>query len=242
MIRVMLLLAVLLMLATQYASASEVVKPGEYITSGGWGEMKISKAADGSLKFEISAIGGNAHTCGLNGKIVGGRAVLEGSGEDKPCIVTFRVEGKGVQVSDNDACSNYYCGARASFTGLYLKPLPVCESMSVMQARKEFKRLYDMKSYRKAFRALEPVFRNCADMTLWSELGLIRNDLAITQYKMGDYTGCLKTLKPLEADARLSEEALRENYAPADADTIIPIAKAARTNLELCRKGKGAKP
>jgi hypothetical protein len=46
----------------------------------------------------------------------------------------------------------------------------------------------------------------------------------------------LKTLAPLQEDAAMSDDEIRDNYPPSDADAWLPIVKAARFNLGLCRK------
>jgi hypothetical protein len=217
------------------SSAQPAIAPGAYVTEGGWGTLTIVKNKDGGLSFEISAIGSNAHTCGLSGEISSGRAVLEGE-DDKPCIVTFEPAEDGVTVSDNDGACQIYCGARAGFTGRYLIPPAGCDAAAIQKSRNDFKRLYDKKAYAKALAKLEPVLDHCAPVILWADMGWIRNDLALTRYKMGDYTGCRSTLQPLEGDAGQTDEALRESYPPADAEVAIPIAHATRTNLKLCTK------
>lgn len=82
---------------------------------------------------------------------------------------------------------------------------------------------------------LEPAFNNCAKTLDWLETGWIRNDLAITQYRLGDSAGCLRTLEPLAKDAAKSDAQIRdEMVAPTDVENWLPVVKAARTNLKLC--------
>ena len=218
--------------------ARDKVEPGEYVTEGGWGNLKIAKDKKGGLAFELLAMGANGHTCELSGKIENGRAVLPGGTPDKPCLVSFDATDQGIGVSDNDGVCRYYCGARAGFAELYLKPQPGCEAGSVLKASKEFELLYDRKAYRQARAKLEPVLKNCARVIHWSELGDLRNDLAQALYKQGDYAGCRSTLQPLAEEARLSNEKLRELYPPADAEIKIQIAEMTRTNLKRCQAGQ----
>jgi hypothetical protein len=65
--------------------------------------------------------------------------------------------------------------------------------------------------------------------------GWIRNDLALAQLRSGDAAACRQTLAPLAEEAGRTDEQLRENYPPVDADVVLPMLKAARTNLRLCR-------
>jgi hypothetical protein len=53
-----------------------------------------------------------------------------------------------------------------------------------------------------------------------------------------DFEGCKKTLGFLSEDMAKTDEQLRGDYPPSDADGYIPVVKAARTNLKLCEKGK----
>jgi hypothetical protein len=56
-----------------------------------------------------------------------------------------------------------------------------------------------------------------------------------TSYALGDRAACLKTLQPLAEDAALSDDGVKENYPPADAEIYLPVVRATRTNLKLCR-------
>ncbi len=224
-----------------FAGAQELrTEPGTYLTKGGWGSLSISKNKDGELAFEISSLGANAHSCGLKGTIKSGQAILKGSEEKKPCIVTFHLKGDKIEVTDNENACRSYCGARASFTGLYLKAKQGCSEIE--KSRKAFKRLYDKKAYAQARDVLEPLLKNCEDVVDWMEIGWIRNDLAITEYKLGEYAECLRILRPLEAEAKKTDDELFDSYPgqPAYAESSIAIAKATRTNLKLCGQG-GAK-
>lgn len=227
----MFLIAVCFIPAGLYAQTE--ISPGEYISERSRGNLEIKKDKTGNLSFGIGAIGANFHTCELSGIIRDGKSVLDGD-DDKPCIVNFSPTENGINVTDNNGSCWGYCGARATFTGLYLKPQQGCDTTSIKKTRKDFKRFYDKKDYSRARSTLEPIFNNCSGVIHRSELGRVRNDLAITLYKLGDYVGCRNILKPLEEDANKTDVGLRESYPPVDAETAIPIARATRTNLKLC--------
>lgn len=231
--------AVLLMifLALPFPSwADPGIRPGKYVTEGGWGILKILQGRDGTLYFEISSVGSNFHTCDLSGEIQDGMAELEGD-DGKPCIVTFETAVEGLKVTEKDRVCSDYCGARASFTALYLKPQPGCDPASVQKTRDDFSLLFDRKDYVQAQAKLEPLLDTCARVIHWSDMGWIRNDLAITRHNLGNDEGCRQALQPLEKDAGLSDDALQRAYSPADADVILPIAAATRTHLKLCAPG-----
>lgn len=209
--------------------------PGQYVTEHGWGHLTI-KQAQGKLTFTIDAFGANAHICNLEGEIRKDQAVLGAGDGTKPCVVSFTDKNGGVQVDTNQAegCREY-CGVRAQFEGLYLKPAPGCEDASRARARKTFKQLYDKKAYAEALATLSPVLQQCGPTLDWLETGWLRNDIALTQLKLGKPADCLTTLAPLANDAALSDEDLRGNYLPSDAESYLPIVKATRTNLRLCK-------
>ena len=229
-------LAILLLPAGPALAGQPDVIPGKYVTQGGWGNLSIRKDKSGRLAFEISAVGANAHTCSLDGIIENNKAALEGLEGGKPCIVTFTPKGRDIDVSDNGEACRMYCGARADFTGLYVTPKPGCDQAAIRKSRDEFKRLYGGKSYARARDVLAPVLNNCGYVLFWADLDWIRNDLALTYYKLGNSAACLRTLQPVIDEAR------DVVYGPSEEETRRPIERATQTNLNLCRKGGSGKP
>jgi hypothetical protein len=219
-------------------------EPGTYLAEGGWGDLTIKRTKDGRITFTIFAMGGNAHMCDLGGEIRNGRATLVDSGDiHNPCIILFRQKGTNVEVSvETDEPCRYYCGMRASFEGTYLWPAAACLPKAINKSRADFQRLYGKKAYAEAVDVLEPIVKGCSKTMHWLDKGWISNDLALTYHKLGRDDLCLQNLKGLEEDAGKTDEQIREQYPPADADNYLPIVKAARTNLLLCRRGKKTKP
>lgn len=215
---------------------TDVLAPGEYITRNGWGVLRISNSEHRATHFSIEATGANAHTCSLEGDVQSGRAILDIDEPNRSCVVTFRPNADGIDVSgvDLDAC-RYFCGMRASFAGEYLRPGPGCTGKELSATRARFKQLYASKSYAKAVAVLAPLLSRCSK-TLGQESDWIRNDLAITQYHLGRLSDCRKTLEPLAKDAARTEEELRSSLPPADFDAYLPIARATRHNLKLCAR------
>ncbi len=227
----------LLLSATASAQRqSSSLKPGEYVTEGAWGNLSLRPGNGNSLIFAIEATGGNRHVCSLDGEVNGSTATLEGIDEKTPCIVTFAPTGEGVKVSasESGACRDY-CGARANFEGLYLRPSSRCTKAAVTTARTLFRQLYDTRQFVEAKAKLEPVLTLCSRTLHRSEQGRIRNDLAVTMNKLNDLSGCLLVLQPLVDDANLTDTEFREGNSPSDAETLLPIVRAARTNLKLCQ-------
>lgn len=241
--RMLLMASALMIILTPSQSLSaqrDTLEPGIYVTEGGWGDLAVTRSKDGTVSFTIFALGGNAHMCDLGGEIRNGRATLAESGEvESPCVIRFEPVGASIKVSAEtyESC-RYYCGMRANFEGDYLKPAPACLPKAIRKSRRDFKRLYDRKAYAEAVAVLEPLLKGCSKTMTWVDKGWIRNDLALAYHRMKRDDICLSLLKDFEADAAKTDEQIREEYPPADADTYWPILNAARTNLKLCRDGK----
>jgi hypothetical protein len=157
------------------------------------------------------------------------------AGDGKPCIVGFTPKADGIAVTGNDELiCTYYCGQGATFPGLYLRVAPACTVDAVKKTRDTFKQRYDRKEYAAARALLEPVVGQCARTLNRMDGGWIRNDLAITQYRLGDMAACRQTLLPLQKDAQLKDDDVGEGLGPIPQQKYLPVIKAARTNLRLC--------
>ena len=211
-------------------------EPGTYIAENGWGTLTIKPTRVNLQSFEISTIGSNAHTCTLEGDIRNGKAKINSGMQDQACIVAFVQKGEAINVDSQtmEAC-RIFCGARAGFANLYFKPSATCTLLAQTQTRKKFKSLYDKKAYAEARATLEPLLSECGKLLHWLGKAWIRNDLAITMHKLGDLSACRAMLQPLAADAALTDDELRSNYPPTDAEIYLPAIKATRTNLRLCK-------
>lgn len=209
--------------------------PGDYQAEGGAGRLTVTRQGPASLRFRLRAEGPNGHSCALDGEILAGVASLAPDGAREICRVFFGREGDAVAVSTNgaDAC-RYYCGARASFEGAYRLSIAGCAEPARRAARRSFKALYDAGDHAKALATLQPLLDRCAATMPWLEAGWIRNDVALTQLKLGAPRDCLRTLEPLRADAARSEAEIRAAYPPSDADRYLSILRATRSNAGRC--------
>lgn len=216
--------------------AAPHLSPGDYVAEGGSGWMRLTPGKAGTLNFSIETVGDNGHACSLDGVLKNGRAKLDGAEDGKPCTVAMALTPEGITVAGVpwDACM-VHCGARATFEAVFFKPAPACEAKTVAATRKRFKQHYDNKAFQQARDLLAPLLQTCARSLNWLETGRMRNDLAVTHHKLGEWDACRQVLKPLEEDARMSDAGIRENFAPLDADLYLPIVRATRTNLKLCR-------
>lgn len=217
------------------ATNSSSLEPGEYITEKGWGHLQLSQRGS-VLTFSIESVTGEDY-CTLDGTIQGNQGSTKSDNGSPACSLKFTTTLQGINVTANTPAEcKVFCGFNGDFEGPYLKVPDGCGRDKLDRTRKEFKRLYDGKDYKAALTTLSPVLANCQPTLEWEQEGAIRNDLAIAQYKNGLYDQCLKTLEPYAADARKTDDAVTEEWAPALADRYLSIVKAARTNIALCGK------
>lgn len=219
--------------------AQTVFPAGEYQSDGGWGQLIMQAGRQGQQAFELQSLGANGHSCTLSGLVRQGKAVLLDG--DSRCVVSFQATGKAIRVSadGSDACRGY-CGMRAGFDGIYSRPAAGCDNASLRKTRNAFKKLYDQKKYAEAERILAPVLQNCKRTLFWLEDGSIRNDLALTQAKLGKGAACYSTLRPLTNDAAKTDKAVCDSdgryLPPVDCTSYLSVVKAARTNLKWCAR------
>lgn len=212
--------------------------PGEYVPSGGWGVLRVTRGAGDAAQFSIRSEGANGHSCALDGELRGGSVLLSHVPPGVACVVRFTVRGDAVDVSTNEdpSCQPSFCGVRAGFTGQYLRTPPGCNAAQRRKTGAEFKQAYDAKSFRLAQVLARRLLDRCADTMDWNERSRLRIDLAVTEYHLGRYADCIATLQPLAEDAARSDADLRERLPPADYENDLPIVQAARTNLRLCQR------
>lgn len=220
------------------------VGPGVYLREYGMGTLRVDRVDEETLEFHIDASGANGHSCTVDGVVRNFRAELNipkaEPGEDK-CNISFKPSGEGVTInverSTTEQC-RHFCGARATFDGNYLIPARGCTNTARAAARKRFARLYQEKDYAMARKEIEPLLENCGKTLHVFENGRLRNDLAITQYHLQDFAGCLKSLAPMKRYAGMTRAQLRSVYDPIDAESMAPILEATATNLDLCMARK----
>jgi hypothetical protein len=203
--------AVLLLGARLALAQAGTPAEGEYVISdGAWGTLQVQARG----KFAIETVGANAHICGVDGVIVDGKSKIGKSA----CQVTFKTEGQDVRVATNgvDACRDF-CGMRAWFEGLYRKPSPLCMRKSIDDSKKKFKKSYVAKDYAAALAVINPVATQCKPFLHWVESAWVLNDLALTQFKLGDHAACIRTLQDLAPGCR---EVRRRNHGELPARAI----------------------
>ncbi len=158
---------------------------------------------------------------------------MAGIVEGRPCLVSFHVTDKGIEVgAETEGCRDF-CGVRADFSGHYLIPAKGCALAEVDATRRKFKELYDQKAFLQARTTLEPLLSRCIATLNYLDSAWIRNDLAITQYRLKDFKACMSILEPLSATAVTYDGVEVENVAPEN-QGFVPVMKATLVNLKLC--------
>ena len=217
---------------------AQQIIPGEYVSEGAYSKLNITTDKTGKLSFSIHSQAEG--TCDMKGEIVGGKATLRKTSMKQNCVLRFTQKKNEIAVDASiDICEQHYCSL-ASITDQYFQP-PTCSTAERSQARKEFKTLYDKKDYVAALAKLEPVLNNCGKILDRLELGWLRNDVALAQYKLQMPERCMATLQPLVEDTTVSDTILA-NYCDSCTDEFNAkyhsMIKATRTNLRLCKSAK----
>ena len=150
-------LALAALVAVSTPVAAQGIASGSYVYHGGNGSLSIKS----DHSFAITTVGGNAHVCDLEGTLVGNR----GKATDSTCELIFKPVGSNLQLDTNgDASCREFCGARAGFDGLYIKPTPACTPNAIAVTREAFKSKYDSKDYASATHTLAPVLSQCTQV------------------------------------------------------------------------------
>jgi len=211
------------------------IAPGHYATDQGWGWLVIDPRKNRSSGFSVETRSTFAEGCEFGGELTGRTGVAQR--DNSSCIISFTptIKGVALKLEKEEACREL-CGLNGSFESEYLRDAnPSCMPAAVEETHDGFKRLYDRKNYRGALELLQPVLSNCTAFLDALNLGSIRNDLAITQYKNGQRAECIATLRPYQIDARRGDKAVLQDWGRPDvAEAYLAIIKAARTNLRLC--------
>ena len=226
-------LAACLIISSTGGAGEPQLHSGEYILEGGNGRLSLQKTEGKRFAFSILAVGANGHSCSLDGEVEKTQAHVPAIVEDRPCVVGFHATAKGVEVrAESDGCRDY-CGVRAAFSGLYLLPAKGCAPAEVDSTRRQFKQLYNKKAFLQAKRTLEPILSRCAATLNYLDTAWVRNDLAITHYRLKEFTACMTVLQPLVEAASTYEGADVENVLP-ELQELVPVMKATLVNLKLC--------
>lgn len=228
------------------------IHPGKYILTDDSGTLVIRQGeGKKQLTFAIDTVGGNCHLCGVTGVISGntGRAdPWVDDGSEPACDIAFSAKGSAIQVQalTEAACRNY-CGARASFNGTYRLPPAACTAAARQKQLDASLRLHKAGRYSEAAQALEGLIHQCGGFMNWIEIDQVRNDLAVAQYRKGEFAQCLTTLSLTRVGHVKDEAELASGNGPVflppcDFDNYIAVARATWFNRALCTKAQASQP
>lgn len=211
--------------------AAEIVPPGDYTTERAWGSMEVGPVdGHGKQKFRIESIGGNGHLCGLEGDIIGRKAT-----SDADCRIEFRVRPGEVAVDvlpGSEQQCREHCGMRAWFDGSYYPKIPFCQMETAV--RDDFLRLYQAGNFLKARDTLRDLLKRCGKFLTRYADAEVRNDLAITEFRLGNSAACLRTLEPLKAIFVDDPDKTGAAFALVDESWADEMLKTTRFNWRRC--------
>ncbi len=251
MLRHVILAATLIVNAAFAGPANTDLRPGKYILTDDSGTLVIRKGEGKKLTFAIDTVGGNCHLCGVTGVISGAKGRADAWSEDgsePACDIAFSAKGTSIQVEAlTDAACRNHCGARASFDGTYSMPPTACTAAARQKQRDTSLGLHKARRYSAAAQALEGLINQCGGFMNWIEIDQVRNDLALAQYRNGEFAQCLSTLSETRVGHVKDEEELASGNGPVflppcDFDNYIAVARATWFNKSLCSKAQSNRP
>lgn len=220
------------------APQSSQVGVGTYVTEGGWGRLVIEESkAQGVPTFSLDTENVDSG-CALSGQLdkSGNGLVYEGATPSQ-CSLALKAEPGGLVVNTSTkAQCQVYCGSNGSFEGSYKRVSSSCTADAIEKTRHDFKSLYDQKKYAEAKAALAPIYQDCVTTMGLAEEGVLRNDYALTLYKLKEKSECLSVLSKYKEDTARTDDQISDGMAPAVVDDYLAVIHAARTNIALCSR------
>ena len=217
----------LLFCLTAAGAVAQSIPNGVYLQRNGGGSLVISAGS----KFVLHTDGANGHVCDADGVIKNGVAKT-----DQGCLVDFKFKNDQLAVTPSqttyEQCRNH-CGNRASFAGDYVIPPAIC-TQSKSNTR-EFTKSYAAKDYLAAQKTVSQFIVSCGALMRWSDLADKRNDLAITEFHLGNAAACLSALEPLrEPYINIALDGDSFGGEPVYQELAIAIAKKSQFNWKKC--------
>jgi hypothetical protein len=210
---------------------AQQLAPGNYVSEGGWGEMKVDAAG----KFKIQSMGANGHTCEVEGTLSGrkGRATQQAGEAVCEIAVVPKRDHWSVEIPTayHEAC-RAHCGMRAVFDGKYLREVPRCRGEVVKKDRATFDRQYKAGEFQAAAATLEAVFAECGKFLYWTTELDLRNDMAIAHHRAKDDAACLRALQPVARHYVSDPPGV--TFTPIDAEWGEKAVRKTRFNWKAC--------
>ncbi|MCP1175623.1 hypothetical protein [Ralstonia chuxiongensis] len=211
-------------------AAGPAVEPGEYVYILGGSASGTMTVKGGS--FSITTIGGNCHTCAIEGTFRGRVGVDTDEGK---CHIAVSGNKDALKLDSSataEACRDF-CGMRAMFDGDYRRAPAACTDRQRQARIGQAHKQYAAKDYDAARTTLRSLLSDCAPFMDWIERDKVRSDLAVTEYHRGDNAQCLAVLSETTAVKAQKDASLF--LPPCDADNYASTSKAILYNQGLCK-------
>ncbi len=219
------------LLASAWAmAAGPAVESGEYVYILG-GSASGTMTVKGS-SFNITTIGGNCHTCAIEGTFRGRVGVDKDEGTCRIAVSGNRDALKLDSSTTAEACRGF-CGMRAMFDGDYRRAPAACTDRQRQARIGQAHKQYAAKDYDAARTTLRSLLSECDLFMDWIERDKARSDLAVTEYHRGDNAQCLAVLSETIAVKAQKDASLF--LPPCDADNYASTSKAILYNQGLCK-------
>ncbi len=211
-------------------AAGPAVEPGEYVYILGGSASGTMTVKGGS--FNISTIGGNCHTCAIEGTFQGRVGIEKDEGKCRIAVSGNRDALKLDSSATAEACRGF-CGMRAMFDGDYRRAPAACTDRQRQARIGQAHKQYAAKDYDAARTTLRSLLSDCDPFMDWIERDKARSDLAVTEYHRGDNAQCLAVLS--ETTALKAQKDASLFLPPCDADNYASTSKAILYNQGLCK-------
>ena len=219
------------LLASAWAmAAGPAVESGEYVYILG-GSASGTMTVKGS-SFNITTIGGNCHTCAIEGTFRGRVGVDKDEGTCRIAVSGNKDALKLDSSATAEACREF-CGMRAMFDGDYRRAPAACTDRQRQARIGQAHKQYAAKDYDAARTTLRSLLSECDLFMDWIERDKARSDLAVTEYHRGDNAQCLAVLSETIAVKAQKDASLF--LPPCDADNYASTSKAILYNQGLCK-------
>ena len=219
------------LLASAWAmAAGPAVESGEYVYILG-GSASGTMTVKGS-SFNITTIGGNCHTCAIEGTFRGRVGVDK---DESTCRIAVSGNKDALKLDSSttaEACRGF-CGMRAMFDGDYRRAPAACTDRQRQARIGQAHKQYAAKDYDAARTTLRSLLSECDLFMDWIERDKARSDLAVTEYHRGDNAQCLAVLSETIAVKAQKDASLF--LPPCDADNYASTSKAILYNQGLCK-------
>ena len=216
------------------AMPADTIPLGLYYNESGSATLAVARSdSAAALVFYIKSMSPNGHQCSVSGEIRNNQAISE-----EKCVIDFEKLSDRISVNAPDefgeACRSH-CGAgNTTFSDDFYLETPYCAKADSIRA--EFSRHYKTAQYPKAEGLLVELLGRCGQFMDWRTEASIRNDLAITEFRLKNSESCLKALEPLKGDFiddhDISEMSFRYPYM--DEDLVAETMKTTRFNWKKC--------